>query len=138
MYASKQQAHKAYTQVNISSEVEHASPHRLISMLFEGALRQLAIAKGAISRQDVPAKGLAIGKAIAIVGELQNCLTDTDTNEVSKSLMSLYDYVLREMLDANLHSSEEKINHVALILGEIKQGWDAIPEDKRNAIKQGS
>lgn len=138
MYASKHQAHQAYNQVNIASELEHATPHRLISMLFEGALKQLAIAKGAISRNDVPAKGLAIGKAIAIVGELQNSLADTDTNEVSQNLMSLYDYVLRQMLEANILSSDEKINNVALILGEIKQGWDAIPDDKRTAIKQGS
>lgn len=138
MYASKLQGQKAYAQINISSEVEHATPHRLISMLFEGALKQLAIAKGALSRKDVPGKGLAIGKAIAIVGELQNSLADTDTNEVSQNLMNLYDYVLRELLAANIQSSEEKLNEVALILGEIKQGWDAIPEDKRTAIKTGS
>lgn len=137
MYASKFQGQKAYAQINISSEVEHATPHRLISMLFEGVLKQLAIAKGAISREDIPGKCVAIGKAIAIVGELQNSLADTDTNEVSKNLMNLYDYVLREMLTANLQSSSDKLNEVALILGEIKQGWDTIPEEQRNAMKTG-
>lgn len=128
-------ATKAYQQVNISSEIEQASPHRLISMLFEGALKQTATAKGAMSRNDIEGRGLAISRAIAIVGELQACLKDLDTNPVSANLFALYEYVLRCLLESNAQGSIDKLDEVLNILVEIKSGWDAIPEDQRHAIR---
>lgn len=128
-------ATQAYQQINISSEIEQASPHRLISMLFEGALKQTATAKGALSRNDIEARGLAISRAIAIVGELQACLRDLDTNPVSANLFALYEYVLRCLIEANTQGRIDKLEEVLNILVEIKSGWDAIPEDQRSAIR---
>ena len=93
------QGSKAYQQINIASEVENASPHRLVSMLFEGALRQIAIAKGAVERQDPSSKGTAISKSIAIIGELQGSLQGTEENEVAGNLERLYDYMIRSLTD---------------------------------------
>lgn len=120
------QATKAYQQINISSEAQGASPHRLIGMLLEGVLKRLAEAKGAIARSDTAAKGASIGKAISIIGELQGSLRDIETNEVAGNLDRLYDYMSRTLLQANLESSSEKLNEVALLIIEIKAGWDAI------------
>jgi flagellar protein FliS len=87
------QATKAYQQINISSEAQGASPHRLIGMLLEGVLKRLAEAKGAIEHQNAAAKGASIGKAISIIGELQGSLRDIETNEVAGNLDRLYDYM---------------------------------------------
>lgn len=121
-------AGKAYQQVNISSAVEGASPHRLISMLFEGLLKRLAEAKGAIERKDIATRGAGIGKAIDIVGELQGSLRDTDSNEVAANLDRLYDYITRTLLQANLEASQDKLDEVARLVIEIKTGWDGIAE----------
>lgn len=126
------QGSKAYQQINIASEVENASPHRLVSMLFEGAIRQLAVAKGAIERKDSAAKGEAISKTIAIIGELEGSLKEKETNEVAGNLSRLYDYMIRALTEANIESSTEKLNEVGQLIIEIKSGWDAIPEDQRN------
>ncbi|NVK43065.1 MAG: flagellar export chaperone FliS [Oceanospirillaceae bacterium] len=119
-------AGKAYQQVNISSAVEGASPHHLISMLFEGLIKRMAEAKGAIDRKDTSAKGTSISKAIDIVGELQGSLRDTDSNEVAANLDRLYDYIARTLVQANLESSQEKLDEVARLVIEIKAGWDGI------------
>lgn len=129
---NKLQGSKAYQQINIASEVENASPHRLVSMLFEGAIRQIAVAKGAIEHKDIPGKGIAISKAIAIIGELEGSLKDKDSNEVAANLARLYDYMIRTLTQANIESSIDKLNEVARLIIEIKSGWDAIPEDQRN------
>lgn len=123
---------KAYQTINIASEVESASPHRLVSMLFEGAIRQIAVAKGAIERKEHSTKGEAISKTIAIVGELEGSLKDKETNEVSGNLSRLYDYMIRTLTQANIESSLDKLNEVANLIIEVKSGWDAIPEDQRN------
>jgi flagellar protein FliS len=120
------QATKAYQQINISSEAQGATPHRLIGMLLEGVLKRLAEAKGAIDRSDTAAKGASIGKAISIIGELQGSLRDIETNEVAGNLDRLYDYMSRTLLQANLESSNDKLNEVAQLIIEIKGGWDAI------------
>nr|WP_067287942.1 flagellar export chaperone FliS [Marinobacterium profundum] len=120
------QATKAYQQINISSEAQGASPHRLIGMLLEGTLKRLAEAKGAIERKDNAAKGETIGKAISIIGELQGSLRDIETNEVAANLDRLYDYMTSTLVQANLESSSEKLNEVALLIIDIKAGWDAI------------
>lgn len=126
---------KAYQQIDISSAVETATPHRLISMLLEGTLKRIAQAKGAIERNDIATKGECIGKAIDIVGELQGSLRDTDTDEVAGNLDRLYEYMSRTLLQANLESSQQKLDEVAGLLIEIKSGWDAIPEDQRNPTR---
>ncbi|WP_020681776.1 flagellar export chaperone FliS [Marinobacterium rhizophilum] len=120
------QATKAYQQINISSEAQGATPHRLIGMLLEGVLKRLAEAKGAIERQDTATKGVCIGKAISIIGELQGSLRDTGTNEVAGNLERLYDYMTSTLMQANLESSSDKLNEVAQLIIEIKAGWDAI------------
>jgi flagellar protein FliS len=120
------QATKAYQQINISSEAQGATPHRLIGMLLEGVLKRLAEAKGAIDRSDTATKGASIGKAISIIGELQGSLRDIETNEVAGNLDRLYDYMSRTLLQANLESSNDKLNEVAQLIIEIKADWDAI------------
>jgi flagellar protein FliS len=126
------QATKAYQQINISSEAQGATPHRLIGMLLEGVLKRLAEAKGAIERSDTATKGTSIGKAISIIGELQGSLRDTDSHEVAGNLDRLYDYMARTLLQANIESSSAKLNEVAQLIIEIKGGWDAIASEQKS------
>jgi flagellar protein FliS len=127
------QATKAYQQINISSEAQGATPHRLIGMLLEGVLKRLAEAKGAIERSDTATKGTSIGKAISIIGELQGSLRDTDSHEVAGNLDRLYDYMARTLLQANIESSSAKLNEVAQLIIEIKGGWDAIASEQKSS-----
>jgi flagellar protein FliS len=127
------QATRAYQQINISSEAQGATPHRLIGMLLEGVLKRLAEAKGAIERSDTATKGTSIGKAISIIGELQGSLRDTDSHEVAGNLDRLYDYMARTLLQANIESSSAKLNEVAQLIIEIKGGWDAIASEQKSS-----
>jgi flagellar protein FliS len=127
------QATRAYQQINISSEAQGATPHRLIGMLLEGVLKRLAEAKGAIERSDTATKGTSIGKAISIIGELQGSLRDTDSHEVAGNLDRLYDYMTRTLLQANIESSNDRLNEVAQLIIEIKGGWDAIASEQKSS-----
>lgn len=60
---------RTYSRVGIESGVNAADPHKLISMLFQGALLAIANAKNAILREDIPAKAAAISKSLAILDE---------------------------------------------------------------------
>lgn len=67
MYSNASRAINTYTKVGVETGVAAADPHRLILMLFDGALVAITQANAAIVRKDIPAKGAAILKAIAIV-----------------------------------------------------------------------
>lgn len=117
-----------YQQVNTAAAVEGASPHKLIQMLMQGCLQRIAEAKGAMQRRDIPAKGMAISKAINIVAGLQASLNKEVPNSLPQQLDSLYDYMQRRLLEANLKSSEAALDEVADLMRKIKEGWDGIEQ----------
>ena len=127
------EALKQYRQLGIESQVSHASPHRLIQLLFEGALSRLAAAQGAIERGDLAAKGELIGKAIGIVGGLRASL-DMNAGELSERLDQLYEYMNFKLLEASSQNSVEKVVEVIQLLKTVKSGWDEIaPQAAGNA-----
>lgn len=118
---------KAYSKVSIESGVLGADPHGLIAMLFQGALLQIDIARNAMGRRDATAKGDAISKAIAIIGEGLNASLDKSVGgELAQSLSALYSYMVTRLVDANLKNDVAVLDEVARLLTELKTAWDGI------------
>ena len=122
--AARQNAVNSYKSGAIV-EVEEASPHRLIQMLFEGCLQRMAIAKGAIEHQDIAVKGENISRAIGILGGLRDSL-DLSQGELAANLDRLYEYMERRLLEANLKNDALIIDEVCNLLRDVKSAWDAI------------
>ncbi len=121
-----QRALSQYQTVNVAAAVDSASPHRLVQMLMQGCLQRLAEAKGAMSRGDVAVKGEALGKAIDIVGGLQNSLNKEVKSALPQQLDELYTYMQRRLVEANLHNDEAMVDEVARLMRTVKEGWDGI------------
>lgn len=117
---------KAYSSVHVESRIMDASPHRLVQMLFEGAIERLAQAKGAMGAKQVERKGMLISKAINIIAGLQGSLQDAGDGELSTNLDSLYDYMIRRLSEANLKNDPAILDEVSGLVLEIKDAWDAI------------
>lgn len=117
----------SYAKIGFDSEVMGASPHRLISMLLEGALKQIAIAKKAIQQDQIPAKGDAIVRAISIIGDgLNGSLNMEAGGDLAIKLRLLYEYMIVRLGRANLDNDIQPLDEVVRLLGEIKEGWDGI------------
>lgn len=128
-YASMSNNISHYNQVNRVSGVTDADPHRLVQMLLEGALGKIAIVKGLMLRKDMAKKGEVIGQAISIVAGLRSSLNKEAGGEVAENLDRLYDYIERQLLQANLKNDANILDEVAALLKEVKAGWDAIPQE---------
>ncbi|PKM33664.1 MAG: flagellar protein FliS [Gammaproteobacteria bacterium HGW-Gammaproteobacteria-12] len=124
MYAAS--ALRQYQQVHTQAQIAEASPHRLIQMLFEGALDRLAQAQGALMRGQTAEKGLLIGKAIKIVGGLREALNKEQGGELAENLDGLYEYMIQQLTQANLKNDAAILGDVAGLLREVKKGWDGI------------
>ncbi|WP_020481033.1 flagellar export chaperone FliS [Pseudomonas asplenii] len=117
---------RQYQKVGAQAQTSEASPHRLVQMLMEGGLDRIAQAKGAIERKDIPAKCVAIGKAIGIVGGLREGLDLEKQADALADLDSLYIYMMRRLAEANIKSDPKILDEVAGLLSTVKEGWDAI------------
>lgn len=121
---------KKYANANVDNVVD-ASPHQLISIILKHVLSNIAIASGAISRNEIENKGKAITKAIALVGELQDSLDMEKGGDISTNLFDLYDYIIRCLLTANVENNIDKLNEVRTLVTEIKESWESIPVEMR-------
>lgn len=120
-----QEALKQYRQLGIESEVNTASPHRLIQMLFDGAISKLATAQGALDRGDLATKGESLSRAISIIAGLRSSL-DLSTGEIAENLDRLYEYMNIRLLEASVQKDAQKIAEVSQLLKTLKSGWDEI------------
>jgi len=117
----------AYAKVSVETGVNTADPHKLILMLFDGALLQVRTAGIAIGNQDIPGKGTAISKAIEIIiNGLKVSLDMNAGGELAQRLAALYDYMSERLLYANLHNSRPALDEVTKLLSELKSAWAEI------------
>ncbi|PHV12475.1 flagellar export chaperone FliS [Chitinimonas sp. BJB300] len=127
MPANVKNALSAYGQSSIEQDVEHASPHKLICLLYEGAIKALFMAKMHMQNHEIGPKGLAISKAIAIIEEgLRNSLDAEKSGDIAANLDTLYDYMSRRLLEANFHNDVNALDEVQLLLSQLKESWESI------------
>jgi flagellar protein FliS len=118
---------KAYTNVGIETGVDTADSHKLISMLYQGALLAIANAKNAILRKDIPVKGKSISHAIRIIGEgLQASLDKNIGGKLAQDLNGLYEYMTVRLVEASAKNDVAMLDEVSNLLNEIKTAWDTI------------
>ncbi|OBP15410.1 flagellar export chaperone FliS [Rheinheimera sp. SA_1] len=117
---------KAYKSVGVKNDLAVADPHRVIQLLMQGSLENMALAKGAIERKDFVVKSKSVSKAMTIIAALQNSLDMAAGGEVSENLWSLYDFMVNHLMQASRESSVAKIDDVMDIMLKIKSAWDQI------------
>jgi len=127
MGAFQNTATQQYQQVGVFSSAAYADPHHLITMLMDGALERIALAKGAMLQNDIAEKGKLIGNTVTIIEGLRGCLDLSAGGELAQNLFDLYDYMIRQLLRANLESEPEILDEVARLLREIESAWVDIP-----------
>ncbi|MDH3712549.1 MAG: flagellar export chaperone FliS [Gammaproteobacteria bacterium] len=120
----------AYQEVG-KSDLAYADPHRLISMLMDGALDRIARARHAMQVGQVAKKGELISNAITIITGLKGCLNMEASEALSANLADLYDYMCRRLVQANAQDDDSLLDEVSSLLGEIRFAWDAIPESAK-------
>ncbi|MDD2721917.1 MAG: flagellar export chaperone FliS [Gallionella sp.] len=117
----------AYNKVGVESGVTAADPHKLIALLYQGALLAIANAKNGILRNDIPAKGKAISHAIKIIDDGLNASLDKEVGgELALNLSALYDYMSKRLLEANMKNDMAALDEVSRLLSDLKGGWDDI------------
>ena len=105
-----------------------APPGQLVLMLYDGALKALALAREAfVIPPDEPRRIQLINdqllKAQAILGELQSGLNMEAGGEFARTMHRLYDYHNRRLLEANLRKQVEPVIEVERLVRELRDAW---------------
>jgi flagellar protein FliS len=118
---------KAYGNTALENEVDAASPHKLIALLYDGAIKSVERAKLHIERGEIPQKCEAISRATAILDQgLAGALDMEAGGELSQNLRALYQYMTNRLVQANLKNDVAALDEVTKLLGELSSAWSAI------------
>lgn len=121
----------AYARVGIETGVHSADAHRLILMLFDGALVAIGQASAAMKAGNVALKGEFVSKAIQIVEEgLKASLDDRAGGkagaELADKLRALYDYITQRMLFASMRMQPAGLEEASRLLRQLRDAWEQI------------
>jgi flagellar protein FliS len=126
MFGSNKGAH-SYAKVGLETSVVAASPHKLIVLLYDGALVAVLSGLTHMKSGNIPEKGKAISKAIQIIDNGLRASLDREAGgQIAEGLDSLYEYMSARLLVANLKNSPEILDEVRHLLTELRDAWKAI------------
>jgi flagellar protein FliS len=99
-----------------------AQPEELTLMLYNGLVKFIMKAQYAISKNDIQKAHDNIIKAQNIVLEFMATLDQK--YEISESLMLLYDYLNRRLIEANYNKSTEILDEVLGLSKQLRDTWE--------------
>ena len=100
-------------------QIKTASPGKLLLMLYQGAIKFMKLAKKNIKEGKIEESHKNIIKAQNIILELQNTLDKEKGGEIAVQLESLYDFIYRELIQANLNKNTKHLNNVIPLVEEL-------------------
>ena len=115
-----------YRQVDVTTRVEGASPHRLVAILYEELLGAIATMGQAIRVGDIVRRGDSQSKALAIVGGLEAGLDFEKGGEIARMLVTIYAEVKRLLIHAARAEDQASSDEARKLVGEIASAWGAI------------
>lgn len=106
-----------------ASNVNTATPEKLMIMMFDGALQFLQKAKTAIKEGKLQERSQNIDGARKILRELMRTIDLENGNDVSKQLFKLYNKMAMNLIKANVQRNATLIDNVIEDITNIRWGF---------------
>lgn len=113
-------AHDAY----LESRVLSADPLELVRLLYQAAMEAVRDARRFLAAGQIAERSRSISRASGILLELSAALDPARGGEISSRLAALYDYMLRQLLEANLQQSDAPLADVLGLLSTLSEAWE--------------
>ncbi|OGI17790.1 MAG: flagellar export chaperone FliS [Candidatus Melainabacteria bacterium RIFOXYA2_FULL_32_9] len=106
------------------TEVQTASPEKLLIMLYDGAIQFLNKAKVGIANKNIEEIHNNIIGAQKIISEFMNTLDIKVGGEVAQNLYNLYEYLHYRLVQANIKKDADMVDEVLTHLKDLKKTWE--------------
>jgi len=129
---------KDFARAYRANSILTASPGQLVLMLFDGALKSLAIARASCEDPSGDPRRFEVihtqlTKAQKIIAELQGTLNMEAGGEFARTMYRLYDYYDRRLMEANMKKQSAPIAEVERLLGDVRNAWAEMLREKDSA-----
>lgn len=131
--ALKNKFAQQYANNYVETAVSEASPHKLVAMLYEGAIKNLNLAKVFIEHKEFGKKSVHINKALSIIDALRNGVDLEVGGQVAENLYSLYDFCYRRTFEASSKNDAAMVYEVVEIIIGLNESWNQMPESVKNS-----
>jgi flagellar protein FliS len=117
----------AYKQASVTT----ADPGKLVLMCYEGAVRNLVLAKKHYENRDYEGKAKALQKVYDIITALLQGLDFERGGIIAYNLNALYHYMSRRLVDGDLKRDMSVFDEVIGIFKELESAWRQITSQPR-------
>jgi flagellar protein FliS len=128
----------AYHTVSVHSGVAMADPHGLVLMLMDACAERLATACGCIERREIARKAKLLHSCVTLIAELRGSLNRAEGGPLAENLSNLYDYMMRQLLMANVKDDIAPVKEVLGLLNDVRSAWYAIGPQVRATSTAGA
>ena len=122
-------AHEAY----LESRILSADPIELVRLLYQGCTSAVREARRHLAAGEIAARSRSITRAWEILTELTRSLDLVRGGEISLRLRDLYDYMQRQLLEANLEQTDPPLAEVLGLLATLSEAWEGLRPEARQA-----
>jgi flagellar protein FliS len=127
-FAARGQRANLYAKVGLETDVQSASPHRLVAMLFDGVFEAMNQATVAIQTGNTELKGRSLTRAVRILDEGLRASLNLSAGPLASDLRELYGYICTRLTQANVRSDLAAIAECQRLLTPVREAWTAIAE----------
>jgi len=125
--------------------VDTATPAKLVEMLYSGAINFLVQGVKAIDDKQYDVANEKIMRVEDIIMELNVSLDMEKGGEISKNLRALYNYIYKQLLEANTKKDTAILEECKDYLADLRESWneamkkegslaEKLPDPNRNRI----
>ena len=122
-----QSALNAYKETDLT-EIDDASPHKLIELTFKDLKKNLLIIRRKLD-ENKSIGGLESAKAIAAFEILKSSLNFENGGEIAKNLDQIYSYSLNQLHLVIKEDKEYELDSVISIINSLVDAWSSISEN---------
>ncbi len=133
--ALKKQFIKQYANNYIETAVSEATPHKLVEMLYDGAIKNMNLAKVFIEHKNIEKKSEHINKSLSIINALRAGVDMDKGGEVASNLYDLYDYCYRVLFRASVKNDIALVDEVLELIVSVSQAWKEMPDNIKRVSK---
>ena len=107
-----------------TNSINYASKEQLLLMLVDGAAKFAKIGRQAILDKNIKKAHENIVKTENIFYELMASLDVSKAGNWGQSLMSVYDFIVRRLIDANMKKDADIMDEIIPLIENIRDTWN--------------
>lgn len=127
---------KQYANNYIETAVTEATPHKLVTMLYDGALKNIALIKVFFEQKNIEKRVEHLNKLIGILFGLKSGLDLESGGEVAANLDALYDYMVQQALQASYRDNPQMLDELVNLISDLKDSWLQLPAEYQSLSQE--